>query len=139
SPSTEDYDRGDKLSHYKQIESLQAIVLVSHSSKRLTVFTRDRTPWAERDYRPGERASFGSPAVELRVDDVYSPPHRLTSTCRAPLPPRRGSLVRLASRGARRRRGLLRPRRAHLKLAAAKSQFTRFASQVSTYFARRFR
>ena len=72
SPSTEDYDRGDKLSHYKQIESVQAIVIVSHSSKRLTVVARDGQKWAVRDYRPGERATFGAPSVELGVDEVYS-------------------------------------------------------------------
>ena len=27
SPSTEDYDRGEKLSHYKQLESLQAVLV----------------------------------------------------------------------------------------------------------------
>lgn len=33
SRSTEDYDRGDKLSHYKQIPSLRAVLFVSYRSR----------------------------------------------------------------------------------------------------------
>src|SRR5690606_2499369 len=35
SPSTEDYDRGEKLSHYKSVPSLQEIVLVAHEERRI--------------------------------------------------------------------------------------------------------
>ena len=30
SDSTEDYDRGEKLSHYKTLSSLRAVILISH-------------------------------------------------------------------------------------------------------------
>ena len=37
SRSAEDYDRGEKLSHYKQIASLRAVLFVSHRAPRVTV------------------------------------------------------------------------------------------------------
>ena len=45
SRSTEDYDRGDKLSHYKQLASLQAVVFVSHRHRRVTVVSRVGAGW----------------------------------------------------------------------------------------------
>ena len=40
SDSTEDYDRGEKLTHYKQVPSLEAIVIVSHREARVDVWSR---------------------------------------------------------------------------------------------------
>ena len=71
SRSTEDYDRGDRLSQYKQIPSLHAVVFVSHRAQRLTVVERTATGWDERDYRSGEVMKLGSPDIEIAVDDVY--------------------------------------------------------------------
>ena len=49
SRSTEDYDRGDKLSHYKQLASLRAVLIVSHKAQRVTVVERTESGWSERD------------------------------------------------------------------------------------------
>lgn len=54
SSSTEDYDRGDKLSHYKQLRSLQAVLFLSHRSRRVTIIERQGAGWDERDLRGGE-------------------------------------------------------------------------------------
>jgi len=72
SPSTEDYDRGDKLSHYRQIPSLQAVLIVSHTSKRITVVHRDAGGWATRDLRASERLTLAAPALTFAIDDVYA-------------------------------------------------------------------
>lgn len=71
SPSTEDYDRGEKLSHYKQLSSLQAVLIVSHSQRRVTVHSRDGKRWTEREYRSQE--SFAVPGLDLQldVDELY--------------------------------------------------------------------
>ena len=53
SPSTKDYDRGDKLSHYKQLASLQAVVLVSHRRQQLTVVRREGAAWTQTELRAG--------------------------------------------------------------------------------------
>src|SRR5688500_12791435 len=47
SRSTEDYDRSDKLSHYKQIPSLRAVLFVSHRMRRVTVVERAAAGWVE--------------------------------------------------------------------------------------------
>jgi len=72
SPSTEDYDRGDKLSQYRQIPSLQAVLLVSHASKRITVVQRDAEAWTTRDVRPGEQVVLATPAITFDIDAVYA-------------------------------------------------------------------
>ncbi len=54
---TEDYKRGDKLSHYEQLESLRAVLLVSHETRRITLVERNseegRHRWEERELRGG--------------------------------------------------------------------------------------
>lgn len=72
SPSTEDYDRGDKLSHYRQIPSLGTVLLVSHSTKCVTVIERIGETWQTRNLRPGEQVVLQTPAVTLEVDEIYS-------------------------------------------------------------------
>ncbi len=72
SRSTEDYDRGDKLSHYKQLPSLQAVLFVSHRERRITVVARTERGWSETDVRGGETVTLPSPALTLAVDDVYA-------------------------------------------------------------------
>ena len=71
SPSTEDYDRGDKLSQYKQLASLEAVFLVSHRTKRVTVVSRSGARWDERELRAGERVEC-SDAIAFDVDDLYA-------------------------------------------------------------------
>lgn len=70
SKSTEDYDRGDKLSHYKQLPSLRAVLIISHRTKAITVIERAQTGWSERDVRPGESLTLIEPSLMFAVDDV---------------------------------------------------------------------
>lgn len=72
SRSTEDYDRGDKLSHYKQLPSLRAVVFVSHRSARVTVIERTNGVWAEREFRSGERVTLAEPKLSFAVDELYA-------------------------------------------------------------------
>lgn len=71
SRSTEDYDRGDKLSQYKQLPSLQVVLLVSHRTRRITVISRETSGWHERDFRSGERIVLDAPALTFDVDAIY--------------------------------------------------------------------
>ena len=72
SRSTEDYDRGDKISHYKQLPSLGTILLVSHRSHRVTSVTRTESGWEEREFRGGEKLVLARPALQLDVDALYA-------------------------------------------------------------------
>ena len=71
SRSTEDYDRGDKLSQYKQIPSLRVVLFVSHRSQRITRVEREGSTWHEREFRAGEAVSVAMPALEISVDEIY--------------------------------------------------------------------
>lgn len=71
SKSTEDYDRGDKLSHYKQIPQLRAVLFVSHRSRRVTLVERTGGTWTEKDARGGERVTLASDGIDFAVDELY--------------------------------------------------------------------
>ena len=71
SRSTEDYDRGDKLSHYKQIADLAGVLLVSHRRPLITVIERSNDGWQHRDARAGETATLEALSLSLSVDEVY--------------------------------------------------------------------
>jgi Uma2 family endonuclease len=71
SKSTEDYDRGDKLSHYKQLPSLGAVLFVSHRRRSITCVVRTPNGWEERESRSGEDVVLESPRVSFAVDAVY--------------------------------------------------------------------
>jgi len=74
SPSTEDYDRGEKLAHYKQIPSLQEIVLVAHEERRIELWRREGDHWILEVFRGGGTASLPSLGSELPLDEVYRNP-----------------------------------------------------------------
>jgi Uma2 family endonuclease len=71
SPSTEDYDRGDKLSQYKQLPSVEAILLVSHRRRQATVVARTGAGWMETEFRAGERTVLGRD-ISFDVTELYS-------------------------------------------------------------------
>jgi Uma2 family endonuclease len=72
SSSTENYDRGDKLSHYKQIPSLTAVLIVSHRRRQVTVIERSTTGWVQRDVRGGESIVVEPLGLSLSVDELYA-------------------------------------------------------------------
>lgn len=72
SKGTEDYDRGEKLSQYRQISSLKAVLLVSHRSQRVTILERAPTGWTMREVRGGEYIALQDPKLSLSVDGLYA-------------------------------------------------------------------
>lgn len=72
SPTTEDYDRGEKREHYQQIEALREYVLVSQSGRRVEVWTRGDAGWSYVDRGAGETVELASSGVALSVDDLYA-------------------------------------------------------------------
>ena len=74
SPSTERYDREEKFSHYRRIESLQSYVLISQEEHRLEVFTRNADgSWTLRETRDGA-ANLPGLGCTLAVAEVYFDP-----------------------------------------------------------------
>jgi Uma2 family endonuclease len=72
SPSSEDYDRGEKLSHYRQISSLRVVLLLSHRRSQVTVLERSSDGWEQREVRLGETLCLSSPNLSLSVDELYA-------------------------------------------------------------------
>lgn len=72
SRSTEDYDRGDKLSQYKLLPTLKAVLFLSHRQRSVTVVERTSEGWAEHERRAGERVTIKEPSLDLAVDDLYA-------------------------------------------------------------------
>jgi Uma2 family endonuclease len=72
SPSTEEYDRGDKFEHYKRIASLEQYVIVSHGERRIEVWCREGDGrWTSRVALGGEVAKLPSIGCALDVDRLY--------------------------------------------------------------------
>ncbi len=71
SPSTENYDRVEKLRSHKQLTSVQAVLLGSHRARRVTLIERSDAGWSERDVRGGEDVELVNPALRFSVDELY--------------------------------------------------------------------
>jgi Uma2 family endonuclease len=69
--STEDYDRGEKLSHYKQIPGLNAVLIASHRRAQVTVVERHAGAFRVHEVRLGEFVRVPSIQLEFSVDELY--------------------------------------------------------------------
>jgi Uma2 family endonuclease len=72
SPSSVDYDRGEKLRNYQQLDSVRAVIIVAHDTPRVTlVVRRGAGEWATSEHISGI-ARLADPAVELDIDHLYA-------------------------------------------------------------------
>jgi Uma2 family endonuclease len=74
SPRAEVYDRGEKLAHYKRVDSLEDVVLVAHDRQRIEVWHRDGDAWSLDVAHDGGVAKVASIDCTLVVDEVYANP-----------------------------------------------------------------
>jgi Uma2 family endonuclease len=74
SPSTEDYDRGEKLAQYRRVPSLQEVVLVAHDERRIDLWRRVGDHWTQISAGPGATLTLESVGCGLAVDEVYRDP-----------------------------------------------------------------
>jgi Uma2 family endonuclease len=75
SPSTEDYYRGEKLGYYKQISSLEEVMLVAHDRHEIEIVRRETDgSWSRQIARDGEAARLSSLGCELAVAEIYRDP-----------------------------------------------------------------
>lgn len=73
-PSTEDYDRGEKLAHYKRIESLGEVMLMAHDEQRVDLWRRIGERWTQITFRPGESVELHSIGCSIVLADLYFDP-----------------------------------------------------------------
>jgi Uma2 family endonuclease len=74
SPSTEDYDRGEKLDQYRQMPSIEHVVLVAHDLIRIDVWSRQASGFVMRSFGPGTTATLPAVDCTLDVDSIYRDP-----------------------------------------------------------------
>lgn len=75
SPSTAEYDRVEKLEHYRRIPSLREVVLIAHQERLVEVWSRgDGESWRRTEARSGHSAPLDSIGVDLPVDEIYRDP-----------------------------------------------------------------
>lgn len=75
SPSTEEYDQGEKLEHYQRIESLREVVFVQHREQRVDVVRRQHDgSWLTTSGTSGDTLELEALGCALSVDSVYRDP-----------------------------------------------------------------
>ena len=72
SDSSEDYDRGGKLSQYQTIPSVTAVVIISHRESRVEVWSRAGSDWARTEARRGQQAAIMPLSANIDVDALYA-------------------------------------------------------------------
>jgi Uma2 family endonuclease len=70
--SSEEYDTGEKIEHYRTIATLREYVIVSHRERRITVHSRtDDGTWSTRVAIAGGSVRVPSLKAELSTDEIY--------------------------------------------------------------------
>ena len=72
SPSTEAFDRGEKFSHYRQIESLQEYILVSQDKVNVERYLQKPDEWSYTCFQElNQQVPITSIACELSLKEIY--------------------------------------------------------------------
>ncbi len=72
SPTSEEYDRGEKLERFKQIPSLRRILIVSQSDRVIEHWQRRDEGWELTTARTGDHLEIGTIDAKLSVDEIYA-------------------------------------------------------------------
>ena len=72
SPSSESYDRGDKLSYYVDVPSIEAYLIIDHQRPRADLYTRAEDGWLLRFFsQPEDVIPLGALSCELPLAEIY--------------------------------------------------------------------
>ena len=74
SPSTEDYDRGEKFAQYRTMSSLRHVVFIHHEVAKVDVWTRADNDWSECSFGAEDCAPLAALGCELDVGALYRDP-----------------------------------------------------------------
>lgn len=73
SPSTERYDRGEKMSQYKTLPSIHQIVLINQSRQVVESFIRvNAGAWQVEEYGPDQSLPIPSAAADVPIGQLYA-------------------------------------------------------------------
>ncbi len=75
SPSTEEYDHGDKLVHYQTIPTVNEIVLVASEKHDIELVRREADgSWSRRRFGEGDVVALASIGCSLAASEIYRDP-----------------------------------------------------------------
>jgi Uma2 family endonuclease len=75
SPTTEAYDRGEKLANYKLIDTLREVMLVAHDERRVDLWRRIGAGWTQVTFRGAEHIELETlGGIRMTIDDIYFDP-----------------------------------------------------------------
>ncbi len=72
SDSTEEYDRTEKLEHYRQIPALREVVLIAQREPHLEVWRRQDGDWTRETYGSDSRVPLPALGCEIDVNPLYA-------------------------------------------------------------------
>jgi Uma2 family endonuclease len=72
SDGTASYDRGEKLAQYKQIDSVQAVLLFSQTSHRVELHERTEHGWLTKVFTGEHQLALPALDIELSIARVYA-------------------------------------------------------------------
>jgi len=72
SPSTAEYDRGEKLQHYQRSASLAAVVLVDLEQAIVELWTRSEQEWQRATFSAGEMVAIDALRATIAVDEILA-------------------------------------------------------------------
>lgn len=72
SPRTERIDRGEKLTAYTQIPTLQAYLIVAQEVPRIDAYLRNVDDWEHRLFGAGQTMHLAEGELSLNVDAIYA-------------------------------------------------------------------
>lgn len=71
SPSTEEYDRGEKLQHYRTISSLEHYVLVAQDARSVESWTREGDAWTRAVLTEADMLELPAVGATLGIRTLY--------------------------------------------------------------------
>ena len=73
SPSTQNYDLGDKFTYYRSIPEMREYILVSQQQHHVIQYTKTEAGWLLSEYEAEEAViQLGSVDLELKLTDIYT-------------------------------------------------------------------
>jgi Uma2 family endonuclease len=72
SPSTMDYDLGEKFDHYRRVPSLMAVIYVWQDRRRIEIREREANAWKVSVAEGGETAAVTSLGISVLVDVLHA-------------------------------------------------------------------
>ena len=73
SPSTQNYDRGDKFTYYRSIPEMEEYILISQQRYHVMQYSKTEAGWLLSEYETEDDSiKLGSVDLELELSEIYT-------------------------------------------------------------------